>query len=416
MAVEHLPDEISAIRNLLSMHPEGLTIRALSAMLGMNRNSTAKYLDILQMQGGVTLKRSGPAKIYCLADKLPAGAVLKLTKSCVIIFDQSLTAAEINDPFTDFLRMAKTEILGKSLHLLPFAVQCQPELTQLIKEGIRGGESRTSALIRIEDRTVLGILTINPVFFENGNNGVSLTIDLPEEPNNGTMNGSFENDALSGMDVSEYICRFAPDGTLSYVNQAYSELLHKTKSELVGHIWRPTIPESEYKKIKKCLNSLDSAHPVASLEIRAITPGGDTQWQRWRFRLLPEGAGQPAGYQATGLDITEVKKLEQKAARIADEIDTLINDRKSEIQDLNKQIYEEIASHEKTHFQLQFTQFAMDQATYMITWISRDGRFVYMNREAQRVLGYQYRDVIAKKFPEIIAGFFPFPWDEIWDA
>jgi len=83
MAVEKFPEEISAIRKILLENPDGLTIRNIAAMLGMNRNSTAKYLDMLQMQGGVTLKRSGPSKIYYLADKLPAAAILKLTKSCI---------------------------------------------------------------------------------------------------------------------------------------------------------------------------------------------------------------------------------------------------------------------------------------------------------------------------------------------
>ena len=94
----------------------------------------------------------------------------------------------------------------------------------------------------------------------------------------------------------------------------------------------------------------------------------------------------------------------------------MLRERKAEIQDLNKQIYNEIASHEKTHFQLQFTQFAMDNASYMITWIGREGRFVYMNKEAQKVLGYQYRDVITKKFIDIFAGVFSFPWDEVWET
>lgn len=48
-------------------------------MLGMNRNSAANYLHLLQMQGRVTLNHVGPAKIYSLSDKLPVDAVLKLS-------------------------------------------------------------------------------------------------------------------------------------------------------------------------------------------------------------------------------------------------------------------------------------------------------------------------------------------------
>ena len=286
MAVEKFPDEISAIRKMLSEHPEGLTIRSISALLGMNRNSVAKYLEMLQMQGGLTLKRSGPSKIYCLADKLPAAAVIKLTKSHVIIFNQELTVADVNDSFTDLLKISKKEIIGKSLDLLPFAVQCHPGLLTLIKEGIKGRESTTSASIKTVDRLVSCTFTCSPVFFENGNNGVSLIIDLGHEPKNGDITVKYGDDSLTGLDETEYFCRFAHDGTFTYVNSAYCNLLNKTKTDLIGHTWRPSIPESEYKKITKALNSTSSVHPVASVELKVITHLGNSQWQRWKFRNL----------------------------------------------------------------------------------------------------------------------------------
>ena len=416
MAVEKFPDEISAIRAILSEHPEGLTIRSISALLGMNRNSVAKYLEMLQMQGGLTLKRSGPSKIYCLADKLPAAAVLKLTKSHVIIFDQLMTAADVNDSFTDLLKISKREILGKIIEDLPFVVQSNPDLRTLIKEGIRGKESKISASIKTDYRLIHCMLMCSPVFFENGSNGVSLIIDLEQEPKNSDVPDNNGDDSRTGLDESEFICRFAPDGTLTYVNQAYSVLLQKTRAELIGNKWRPAIPEREYQKIAIALRSTNSAHPVATTEIKVITPMGNSQYQRWKFRILLDENKKSTGYQATGLDITEIKKLELKVVKSAEEIEDLLREKKDEILDLNKQIYNEIASHEKTHFQLQFTQFAMDNASYMIIWIAHNGRFIYMNKEAQRLLGYRYRDVISKTFQDIFSGVFPLPWDEIWET
>jgi PAS domain S-box-containing protein len=416
MSIEKNPDEISTIRDLLAEHSEGLPIKSISEMLGMNRNSVAKYLDMLQMTGRVTLKRIGTAKIYCIANKLPASAVLKLTKSHVIIFNQMLTVADINDSFTTLLKIAKKEILGKTLDHLPFAVQSQPALLTLIKEGIRGTESKTSASIKIGNRDIPCTLTISPTFFENGQNCVSLIIDFIHEPVNGKITDNDKCDLPSGFEGIEYICRFTVDGTLTYVNRAYSDLLQKTHVDLIGQNWRPPIPDVEFKKIKSCLLSLDSVNPVALEEFKVITPGGDSQWQRWKFRILFDQNGNPEGYQGNGFDITEIKKLEQKVSRITDEIESLKQQRDDEVQDLNKQLYHEIASHEKTNFQLKFTQFAMDNASYMITWIGENGRFVYMNNQAQRMLGYHYRDVISKSFKDIFEGVFPLPWDEIWEV
>jgi len=79
MAVEKFSEYIPRIRDLLPENSEGLTIKNISEMLGMNRNSAAKSLQLLQMQSRVTLRHIGPARLYCLARKLPADAVLKMS-------------------------------------------------------------------------------------------------------------------------------------------------------------------------------------------------------------------------------------------------------------------------------------------------------------------------------------------------
>jgi len=416
MSVEKVPDEFSRIRTLLSENPEGLTIGAISGILEINRNSAAKNLKLLQMQGRVTLKRIGTAKIYCPANKLPVDAVMKLSNNGVIVFSKGEAVADINEPFRELLQMAKQDLVGKTTRYLPFPAESLPELSRLIRDGLKGKESRISVKLVLHNRSVPCMFTLSPVFFENGDPGVALIADIPAGTRypDSTSNGA--DDSLSELDMSEYVCRFTPDGTLTYVNGAYADLLQKEKKDLVGHRWRPTVPESEYKKIRQCLLSLDRAHPVTSLDFKAINPQGDSRWQRWKFRILSDKDGTSAGYQGTGTDITGLKLLEEKVSKGAEEIESLVLEQKAVIQDLNKQIYAEIARQEKTNFQLQFTQFAMDNASHLIMWTSRSGRLVYVNREAQQVLGYPYREMLKMKFPDIIAREFPSSWDNIWEA
>ena len=385
-------------------------------MLGMNRNAAANNLYLLQMQGRITLKRVGTAKIYCQANKLPVDAVLKLSNNGVIVFDRGEAVVEINEQFRELLHLAKQDLVGKTTGQLPFFVESQPELPRLVRDGLKGEENRVSAELVLADRSLPCTLTILPVYFENGEPGVALIADIPAVARYPHWNEYGADDSLAGLDLTEYICRFGPDGTFTYVNQAYGDFLQKGKTELIGHMWRPTVPESEYNKIKQCLLSLDSAHPVTSLDFKVITPRGDFRWQRWIFRNLFDQAGTSAGYQGTGSDITDMKNLEEMVRKGAEERECLVRERLTEFQDLNRQIYHEIVSHEKTHAQLQFTQFAINNASVLIMWANREGRFMYMNREAQAVLGYQHRDVSTKKIQDIIARVLPFPWDEIWET
>jgi PAS domain S-box-containing protein len=415
MAVEKFSDDISRIRDVLSENPEGLTIKNISEMLGMNRNSAAKSLQLLQVQGRVTFKHIGPAKFYCLASKLPANAVLKLSTNGVIIFSQGETVVDANEHVLELLQRIKTDLLGKKVDKLPFFVESNPELPRLIREGLLGKENRISMDFVLNGHGIPCPVTINPVYFESGDPGVALVVDLPVRASPILLDHD-TGIPLNEIDGIEYVCRFSPDGTLTYVNHAYSNLLQKGKTELIGHKWRPAVPEREYEEIKKCLLSLDPHHPVAFQEFKVITPEGDSRWQRWIYRNLFDQDGQSTGYMGTGMDITGIKNLEDMLRKGAEERENLVREHDVVIQDLNRQIYHEISNQEKTSFQLQFTQFVVDNASYVIMWVSREGDLVYLNKEAREVLGYPGDKLPGITFLDTISGGSSFSWSDIWEA
>jgi len=384
-------------------------------MLGMNRNSAAKNLQLLKMQGRVTLKHIGPAKIYGLASKLPVDAVLKLSNNGVIVFCNGETVVDSNEKFQELLQLEKNDIIGKKAEQLPYFIDSNPDLPRLIRDGLKGRENRFSMDLVQNDRSIPCMVTLSPVFFESGDPGVALIANVPACASP-IRADNVANSSLNEIDEIEYSCRFLPDGTLTYVNQAYSNLLHMEKTEVIGQKWRPAVPEREYEEIKKCLRSLDSGHPVALREFKVITPRGDSRWQRWMFRILPDQDGKSSGYTGTGIDITEIKNLEDMVRKGEEEREALVLKHEAVIQDLNRQIYHEIHCHEKTNVQLQFTQFVVDNASYVIMWVSREGQLIYLNKVARQVLGYPDGKLPGITFLDTIAGGSSFSWNDIWEA
>ena len=57
-------------------------------------------------------------------------------------------------------------------------------------------------------------------------------------------------------DMPALICRFLPDGTLSFVNSSYCRYFDKTREELVGQNFFQFIPEPERKKVRTHFESL----------------------------------------------------------------------------------------------------------------------------------------------------------------
>lgn len=111
-------------------------------------------------------------------------------------------------------------------------------------------------------------------------------------------------------DQTELICRFQPDGTLTFVNDAYCRYFNKQASELMGHSFMPVISEEDQEFVAQKFGSLSVEQPIVTYEYRVILPSGETRWQQWTDRALFDDSGILLEFQAVGRDITKLKQAE----------------------------------------------------------------------------------------------------------
>lgn len=108
-------------------------------------------------------------------------------------------------------------------------------------------------------------------------------------------------------DQNELICRYLPDGRLSFVNGAYARYYGKSRSELINRNFVPDIPEPDLSSVKACLAGISPEQPVAAFTHRILNADGEVRWQRWTQRGIYAADGVLQEYQAVGFDITESK-------------------------------------------------------------------------------------------------------------
>ena len=113
-------------------------------------------------------------------------------------------------------------------------------------------------------------------------------------------------------DQTEFICRFLPDGTHIFVNDAYCRYFGKKRGEIIGHRFRPVLHPEDREPVVRHLASLTTEHPVLEIDQRVIMPDGSTRWQRWSDRAIFDPNGRVIEYQSVGRDITEQKELEKE--------------------------------------------------------------------------------------------------------
>jgi PAS domain S-box-containing protein len=132
---------------------------------------------------------------------------------------------------------------------------------------------------------------------------------------------------------TEFICRFLPDGTHAFVNEAYCRYFGLDQKEIIGSRFRPKIPPGDEESVHHFFVSLTPESPVGSIENRVIMPDGSIRWLQWSDRAIFDPAGENViEYQSVGRDISNRKEIEfalekseqRKNAIVAAMPDTLV--------------------------------------------------------------------------------------------
>ena len=112
-------------------------------------------------------------------------------------------------------------------------------------------------------------------------------------------------------DQTEFICRFTPDGRLTFVNDAYCRYFSLDKSQCIAKSHSVMLSPEDARLMKRHLASLTLENPVAIIEHRIIMPLGEIRWQRWSDRAIFDKDGRLVEYQSVGRDTTEKKQAEE---------------------------------------------------------------------------------------------------------
>lgn len=104
---------------------------------------------------------------------------------------------------------------------------------------------------------------------------------------------------------AEMLCRFRPDGTILFVNEAYARARETTTEALLNANFWDFVPEEDHPAVRARLARLTPETPELRIENRFETSEG-TRWTLWTNRALAfDAEGRVTEAQSTGIDITD---------------------------------------------------------------------------------------------------------------
>jgi PAS domain S-box-containing protein len=112
---------------------------------------------------------------------------------------------------------------------------------------------------------------------------------------------------------TELICRYLPDTTLTFVNDAYCRCFGRGRDDLVGTKFIELIPESARPAVLQQIASLAERPRTETHEHEVLRPDGTTGWQQWTGHVIVDSYGQVVEIQAIGRDTTELRLAELEA-------------------------------------------------------------------------------------------------------
>ncbi|MBT5038932.1 MAG: PAS domain S-box protein [Rhodospirillaceae bacterium] len=167
-------------------------------------------------------------------------------------------------------------------------------------------------------------------------------------------------------DQPEFVSRYKPDGTLTFVNAAYAAQHSMRPDEMAGMNIFDFVPEGEQARVRRYIAKLGADKPFDSIENRAVMPDGTVVWQEWTDRAFVDDLGHVSEIQAFGRDVTQRKEIEEA-----------LRDREQMLGGI------------------------FDTAAVGIVVVDREGRFLQFNHAYQTMLGRSAEELKSMTFWDV---------------
>ena len=210
-------------------------------------------------------------------------------------------------------------------------------------------------------------------------------------------------------DQTEFICRFLPDGTHVFVNEAYCRYFGLDRKEIIGTKFKPKMPHKDNQNAGRLISSLNQSNPYVTVEQKIFLPDGSTRWQRWVDRAIFDTNGKLKEYQSVGRDITELKEREEALNAKNYELQAAYEQIASNEEELRQQLEEnKIASQALHEIEKKFQgivhgspipQFVIDKDHRIISW--NESLEKYSQIKSEEVIGTKlaWKAFYAKERP-----------------
>jgi len=367
------PEPLKKIKSLLRFHRNGLSITDIAEKLRLNRNSAAKYLEILLISGEVNLNTFGPAKVYTYSQRMPVSAMLKFSADIILLIDNEMHVLDANENALSILETSREDLIGNLIENVKSPLITRLDISSVFDEVQIKGEIHRDFSITLQDQDHHYRMRLIPTVFDNMDEGLTIIgEDITEQIR-------FEERLMVSEarfraiveDQIDFICRHHPDGTITFINDPLSRYLGLSLEEACGQNVVSCIAPEDQILAREMLSRITSSPQVQTSDLRILDKAGQYRWYQWTTRGIFDTSGTLVECQSVGRDINTEREQARKIRE----------------------------SEERFHM-------ITDYSPFPITIFDREGNFLYANTAFTQLFGYSLDDIpteydwFRKAFPD----------------
>ena len=116
---------------------------------------------------------------------------------------------------------------------------------------------------------------------------------------------------------TDLVCRYKPDGTLTFANGAYCRFFGYPREKIIGRKFFDFVPEGNRATAIEYVAMLNKERRPLTVEHEVILPDGNVGWQHWADYPVVGPDGEVTEFQGIGRDITDRKRAEEANLKLA---------------------------------------------------------------------------------------------------
>lgn len=301
------PEILRDIRRILRHNPKGLSISDISRKVGLNRNSVAKYLEMLLISGQAEMRTYGAAKVYTASQRLPISALLEYSSDLIVVLDGEGQILQINAPFISFSGMKKEDLLGTTLAASGLPVVTSPLVLSVLEDQPTG--EVVVPEVAWGDKSIFRA-KILPTTFEEGGGGTTIILeDLTEMKKTWRMRTFLASivesteDAVIGKDL---------EGRVLSWNQGAERLYRYTPHEMIGQTLDRLVPPEKIDEIHRIQDEIEGGRSIDRLETVRLRKDMSRVDVAISVSPVRDEEGRVVGASTIARDITAQKDAEEK--------------------------------------------------------------------------------------------------------